>query len=364
VTILRLEQKEAMFLLGLYLFIALFFSFLCSIAEAVLLSVSWVYIAQMENEGKNTGKILRVLKEDINKPLAAILTLNTVAHTVGAAGVGAQATIVFGDASLGAVSAILTFLILVFSEIIPKPLGASYWKTLSPITAYSLKFMVWALYPFIKMSEFVTRNLVKNKQSVSFNREEFSVMAQLSVEEGHIEQEEATILKNLLLLQDIKIEFAMTPRTVMFYDSQDLQVEEFFHKHQKIRFTRIPVYSKNQDDFVGFVLRTDLLLAQARGNKNTPLKNYVRSMPALLDIMTLSHAMKEFLRYKTHIALIVNEYGTVRGILTLEDIIETLIGHEIVDEGDKDIDMQKLAKRLWKAKNKKYGIINKESKSK
>jgi len=344
-----------MFLLGLYLFIALFFSFLCSIVEAVLLSVSWVHIAQMENEGQNSGKILRILKEDINKPLVAILTLNTVAHTVGAAGVGAQATIVFGNASLGASSAILTFLILVFSEIIPKTLGASYWKMLSPITAYSLKFMVWALYPIIKMSEFITRNIVNKEQSVSFNRKEFSIMAQLSVEEGHIEPEEATILKNLLLLQDIKIEFAMTPRTVVFYDSQDLRVEEFFHKHKKIRFTRIPVYDKDQDNFVGFVLRTDLLLAQARGNKDIRLSNYVRNMPTLLDVMALSHAMKEFLRYKTHIALIVNEYGTVRGILTLEDIIETLIGSEIVDEGDKDIDMQKLAKRLWKAKAKKYG---------
>lgn len=353
-----------MFLLGLYLFIALFFSFLCSIAEAVLLSVSWVHIAQMEDEGQSSGKILRILKEDINKPLAAILTLNTVAHTVGAAGVGAQATIVFGNASLGATSAILTFLILVFSEIIPKTLGASYWKMLSPITAYSLKFMVWTLYPIIKMSEFITRKIVNKEKSVSFNRKEFSIMAQLSVEEGHIEQEEATILKNLLLLQDINIEFAMTPRTVVFYDSQDLRVEEFFHKHKKIRFTRIPVYDKDQDNFVGFVLRTDLLLAQARGNKDIRLSNYLRSMPTLLDVMTLSHAMKEFLHYKTHIALIVNEYGTVRGILTLEDILETLIGREIVDESDKDIDMKKLAKRLWKAKAKRYFSQEEESKNK
>jgi CBS domain containing-hemolysin-like protein len=345
-----------MFLLGLYLFIALFFSFFCSIAEAVLLSVSWVHIAQMESEEQNAGKILRILKEDINKPLVAILTLNTVAHTVGAAGVGAQATIVFGSSSLGVTSAILTFLILVFSEILPKTLGASYWKMLSPIIAYSLKFMVWAFYPFIKMSEFITSKIVNKEKSVSFNRKEFSIMAQLSLEEGNIEQEEATILKNLLLLQVINIEFAMTPRTVVFYDSQDLRVEEFFHKHKKVRFTRIPVYDKEQDNFVGFVLRTDLLLAQARGNKDIRLSNYVRSMPTLLDVMSLSLAMKEFLRYKTHIALIVNEYGTVRGILTLEDILETLIGREIIDEGDKDIDMQKLAKRLWKAKAKKHGI--------
>ncbi|SFB89295.1 CNNM domain-containing protein [Pseudoalteromonas denitrificans] len=344
-----------MFLLGLYLFIALFFSFLCSIAEAVLLSVSWVYIALIEKKGQKSGEILRKLKGDINKPLAAILTLNTIAHTVGAAGVGAQATFVLGDASLGIVSVILTLLILIFSEIIPKTIGASYWKILAPATAYCLKYLIWILNPFIKMLEFITRNMVKKEPS-GFRRNEFSIMAQLSADEGHIEPQEARILQNLLLLQEIKIRKVMTPRTVIFHESQDLSVGEFFHKHKKNRFTRIPVYDKNQDDIIGFVIRTDLLLAQARGNSDTCLSNYLRTMPTLLDNMFLLHAMKEMLIGKDHISLIVNEYGTVRGILTLEDILETLIGQEIIDEGDKDIDMQKVAKRLWKAKAKKYGI--------
>lgn len=345
-----------MSLLGLYLFIALFFSFLCSIAEAVLLSVSRVHIAIMEKEGHKTGEILHALKEDINKPLAAILTLNTIAHTAGAAGVGAQATVVFGNSSLGIVSAVLTFLILVFSEIIPKTLGASYWKELAPVTAYSLKFLIFVLYPFIKMSEIITRNMLGKEESAGFNRNEFTVMAQLSAEEGHIDKEEATILQNLLLLQEIKANDAMTPSTVMLCASQNLKVEEFFHKYKKTRFTRIPVYDKDPDDIVGFVIRSDLLLAQARGNNDTRLNNYLRKMPTFLDVMTLSHVMKELLSGKIHIALIVNEYGTVRGILTLEDILETLIGREIIDEGDKDIDMQKLAKRLWKIKAKKFGI--------
>jgi magnesium and cobalt exporter, CNNM family len=345
-----------MFILGLYFFIALFFSFLCSIAEAVLLSVSWVHIAIMEKKGQKAGKTLRMLKEDINKPLAAILTLNTVAHTVGAAGVGAQASIVFGDSSLGIASALLTLLILVFSEIIPKTLGASYWKRLAPVIAHGLKFMVWALYPFVKMSEFITRSMINKSESAAFSRNEFSVMALQSVEEGHIEPEEAIILQNLLLLQEIKIIEAMTPRTVMFSVSQNLRVEEFFYKHKKIRFSRIPVYEHNIDSLVGFVLRSDLLLAQARGNKNTRLSNYVRDMPTFLDVMSLSNAMKKMLADKIHIALVINEYGTVRGIITLEDILESLIGREIIDEGDKAIDMQKLARRLWKAKAKKYGI--------
>jgi CBS domain containing-hemolysin-like protein len=331
-----------MFLLGFYLFIALFFSFLCSIAEAVLLSVSWVYIALLEEKGHKSGRILRELKEDINKPLSAILTLNTIAHTVGAAGVGAQATLVLGNVSLGVISAALTFLILIFSEIIPKTLGASYWKVLAPATAHVLKFVIYILNPVIQILEFITRYMVK-KESVGFKRNEFSIMAQLSVEEGHIDQQEATILQNLLLLQEIKIKKVMTPRTVMFLESQQLRVKEFFHKHKK-------------NDIVGFVIRGDLLLAQARGNSETSLSNYVREMPTLLDNMSLSHAMRELLISKTNISLVVNEYGTVRGILTLEDILETLIGHEIIDEGDKNIDMQKLAKRLWKAKVQKYNI--------
>jgi len=198
--------------------------------------------------------------------------------------------------------------------------------------------------------------MVNKEESTGFNRSELSVMAQMSVESGHIDEDEATIVKNLLLLQEVKIKDVMTPGTVMFSDSQDLRVEEFFHKHQRVRFSRIPVYDTSPDNIIGFVLRSDLLLAQARGNTQVYLSNYVRDMPALLDDMTLSHAMKEMLRDKSQMVLIVNEYGTVRGILTLEDVLETLIGREIVDESDKDIDMQKLAKRLWKAKVKKYGI--------
>lgn len=344
-----------MFLLGIYLFIALFFSFLCSIAEAVLLSVSWVYISLMEKQEHKAGKILRELKEDINKPLAAILTLNTIAHTVGAAGVGAQAAQVLEDVSLGVVSAVLTFLILVFSEVIPKTLGASYWKVLAPSTAYTLKFLIFILSPFIKVLDFITRGMVK-KESVGFKRNEFFVMAQVSAKEGHIDSQEARILQNLLLLQEVKTKKAMTPRTVMFSESTDLLVGEFFHKHKKNRFTRVPVYDKDPDNIIGFVIRADLLLAQARGNTNVSLKNYLREMPTFLDNMFLSNAMKEMLLGKDQISLIINEYGTIRGILTLEDILETLIGHEIIDEGDKNEDMQKLAKRLWKAKAKKHGI--------
>ncbi len=342
-----------MLLLTIYLFIALIFSFLCSIAEAVLLSVTWVYIVKLENRERKSGTILRYLKENINQSLAAILTLNTVAHTVGAAGVGAQASAVFGDASLGLVSGVLTFLILIFSEIIPKTLGATYWSALAPATAYSLRLLVWLLYPIIKMSELLTQSIVKDGKSSNFDRNDFTVMAKLSVQSGQITAEEAMILENVLQMRTLRISEVMTPRTVVFKESQSLTVNAFFYKHKKVRFSRIPVYQDQQDNIVGFVLRADLLLAYARGNLDILLSNYVREMPTLLDTMTLSHALMEMLNHNTHIALVVDEYGTVRGIITLEDILETLIGQEIIDEGDKDIDMQKLALRLWQTKIKK-----------
>jgi CBS domain containing-hemolysin-like protein len=262
---------------------------------------------------------------------------------------------VLEDVSLGIISGVLTILILIFSEIIPKTLGASHWKVLAPATAYGLKFTIFLLSPAIKLLEFITRNMVK-KETLGFKRNEFSLMAQMSAHEGHISQQEATMLQNLLMLHEIKVSEAMTPRTVTFSASKSLRVEAFFHKHKKNRFTRIPVYEDDADNIIGFVIRADLLLAQARGNNDTELGNYIREMPTLLDNMYLSHALKEMLQSKAHISLIVNEYGTVRGILTLEDILETLIGHEIVDEGDKDIDMQELAKRLSKVKADKYGI--------
>jgi len=218
-----------------------------------------------------------------------------------------------------------------------------------------LKYMIIVLAPIIKICELVTRRLVP-KQKANYSRDEISVTAQIGLEHGVIDSSEAKILENLLMLQNIKTSDALTPSTVIFSASIHTRVEAFFLQHQKVRFSRIPVVDTSSQDIVGFVLRADLLLAQARGNSDELIGNYLRPMPTLLESMTLAHAMKELLAGKYHMALIVNEYGTVRGILTLEDILETLIGQEIIDEGDKDIDMQKRAKRIWKNKAKRLGI--------
>jgi len=236
-----------MSLLITYILIALVFSFLCSIAEAVLLSTTSAHIALLEKEGRGVGSLLRKLKADINKPLAAILTLNTIAHTVGAAGAGAQAANVFGSAYVGIASAILTLLILVFSEIIPKTLGAHYWKQLASITGYVLKVLVFAFYPFVLLSALLTKGLTCEPKLAGFSRKELAAMAELSVEEGQLESQESTILINLLRLRKTAIADAMTPRTVVFSLPEEMQVGEFFRKYDHVRFSRIPIYAVNHD---------------------------------------------------------------------------------------------------------------------
>jgi len=345
-----------MLLLITYVIIALGFSFLCSIAEAVILSITTPYITLMQQRSRRAGTLLAALKQDLNSTLAAILTLNTIAHTVGAAGAGAQAAKVFGNAYVGVASGILTLLILVFSEIIPKTLGAHYWKQLAPATAYALRGLIWILYPFVKLSELLTRGLTHGPGLTGFNREELAAMAELSAEEGQLEQQETMILKNLLRLRDSRVTDAMTPRTVIFSLPENISVEEFFWKYGSERFSRIPIYGEEPGHLNGFVLRSDLLLAQARGNTDTRLSTYRREISALPVSSTLSQAFDEFLRQRAHIMIIVDEYGGIAGILTLEDILETLLGLEIIDEGDANTDMQKLARRLWKKRARAMGL--------
>ena len=345
-----------MTLLILFVFVALFFSFLCSIWEAVLLSVTTAHISVLEQEGKKSGMLLRDLKGDINKPLAAILTLNTIAHTVGAVGAGAQAVVIFGDAWVGLFSAILTLMILVLSEIIPKTLGATYWRALAGVTAYGLKFLIRALYPFVVLSELLTRGLSGEKNIEGFSREEFAAMADLGEREGQLEERESRILKNMFLLHETKVTDVMTPRPVVFSLPETLTVEEYFEKHYDSRFSRIPVYADNDEMFTGFVLKDDLLLAQARDCADSTLETYRRNLHTLSGKTSLSDAFDEVLHRRAHIMVIIDEYGGMEGIITMEDILETLLGLEIMDESDKTADMQQYARRTWKKRARAMGI--------
>ena len=347
-----------MLLLVIYVLIALGFSFLCSIAEAVILSVTRPYISLLEREGHRSGRVLRRLKEDINAPLAAILTLNTVAHTVGAAGAGAQAAAVFGSHYLGIASAILTLLILVFSEIIPKTLGAVYWRQLAPATAYVLRYLVLLLKPFVWLSEWLTRGLAHGPTLTGFSREEFAVMAEIGEAEGQLERHESSILHNLFFtLRDHTVREVMTPRTVVFSLSEAMSVGDAYEQVEKSRFSRIPVYEQDDPDLVvGFVLKQDLLQAYARGVRDDTLRSLRRDLLMLPETAAIYQVFHKMLARRVQITAVVDEYGSLEGLVTLEDILETLLGEEIVDEADKTPDRQALAKRLWRWRSKRYGL--------
>ena len=347
-----------MLLLIVYILIALVFSFLCSIAESVILSVTRPYVSLMEREGHKSGRLLRQLKDDINAPLAAILTLNTVAHTVGAAGAGAQAAAVFGNQYLGIASAVLTLLILVFSEIIPKTLGALYWRQLAPVTAYGLRYLVWLLKPFVWLSEQLTRGLTHGPVLTGFSREEFAVMAELGEAEGQLERHESSILHNLFFtLRDHSVREVMTPRTVVFSLPQELSIAEAYEQVENSRFSRIPVYEQDDPDLVvGFVLKQDLLLAYARGEREDSLRGLRRDLLMVPETAAIYQVFHKMLARRLQISAVVDEYGSLEGLVTLEDILETLLGEEILDEADKTPDRQELAKRLWRWRSKRYGL--------
>ena len=333
------------FLLVFYVLLALGVSFFCSIAEAVLLSVSDGYIRLLEESGRRAGRMLRRLVRDIDRPLAAILTLNTIAHTMGAAGAGAQAAVVFGSAAVGVFSAVLTLLILVFSEIIPKTLGAHHWRRLAPAMAVGVSGLIILLAPFVRLSEALTRWLTGGQPRAGMSRGEFAALAEGAAQEGHLSEHEIGVVRNMVGLRDICIRELMTPRTVIFSLSEDMRVATYFHKHDRDRYSRIPVYSGDAEHITGFVLRNDLLLAYGRNNGEKTLADYRRDLRALPEGLSALRALEQAVATRCHMLLVVDEYGSTQGILTLEDLMENVLGWQIVDEGDAEIDLRRAARR-------------------
>ncbi len=351
-----------MLLLAIFVLIALVFSFLCSIAEAVILSVSTPYVAALEREGKPAAKRLQKLKSNINEPLAVILTLNTIAHTVGAAGAGAQALVVFGSAYAGLFTAVLTLFILVFSEIIPKAMGAQYWRSLAPVTSYCLVKIITVLYPFVWLSDFLTKGFTGHAHGVSgFSRQEFAAMAELGESEGQLAENEALVLKNVFSLQELRVREVMTPRTVMFSLDAEMTVGDAVQLIKERGFSRIPIFSE-PDQITGFVLRVDVLLANVEGKQDQPLKNYRRELHAVLDKTRTLTAFTEIIEKGAHLLLVVDEYGSTQGLLSLEDLLETLLGIEITDESDSVADLQALARRYGRLRRKRMGLEVEEPK--
>jgi CBS domain containing-hemolysin-like protein len=343
-------------LLIVYVLLALIFSFLCSVAEAVLLSITPSYIAGIVETKPKLAALLKKLKQDnVDRSLAAILTLNTIAHTVGAIGSGAKATAVFGSAWFGLFSAIMTLMILFLSEIIPKTIGAVYWRSLTGPVAHFVRVLIWGLYPLIIISEALTRLIARGKSPHGFRREEFIAMATIGERSGQIDEQESRIIGNLFRFGSLRASDIMTPRTVidaLLEHSTVADALETCHTP----FSRLPLYRADMDHIDGFVLRDDLLLAMAQNRGNVSLSTLKRKLFAVPGSMTLSDLLAFLLDHRQHMALVVDEFGGTKGLVTQEDVVETLLGLEIVDETDAATDMRVLARQQWTKRIKKLGL--------
>lgn len=351
-----------MILLIFYLFLALFVSFLCSVMESVLLSTSVSFLNIKKESGHKSATIFIRLKNDIEKPLSAILSLNTVAHTIGAAGVGAQATKIFGDIYFGIISAILTLLILVFSEIIPKTIGARYWRRLALVSGIIINTMVIITFPIVIMTNYITKLFFGKINNLTMSREEISAMANIGTEEGILEEKENKIIQNLFRLKTVKVSEIMTPRVVVTVADENMLLEEFLIKKEFLYYSRIPIYSKNIENITGYVFRQTVFEKLAEKKTNLKLRDICREIVVVHEFQTLMSLWETLLLKKEHVGLIVDEYGGMAGIVTMEDIIETLLGFEIVDERDRITDMQQYARERWNERKTKYNILDNSDK--
>ncbi|WP_082624580.1 CNNM domain-containing protein [Psychrobacter sp. P11G3] len=344
-------------LLIFFVLLAIGISFVCSLAESVLLSMTPSFIADVQETSPKKADMLRSLKVDnIDQSLAAILTLNTVAHTLGSIGAGAQATIVFGSAWFGLFSALMTLAILFLSEIIPKTLGTVYWRQLSSLVAYFVRGIIMLLYPLIWFSERLTKLLVRGKEPQTFSRREFAALASIGEESGQIDPLESRIIRNLLAFGAIKVEDIMTPRSVMLAFEENKTVAELLVDRPKLTFSRLPIYDGDLDNITGFVLKTDMLLAKVNHAMHKPLTQFQRDITFVFSKMKLFDLLELMLKNRIHIAITVGEYGEVKGLVTLEDVFETLLGLEIVDEIDRVEDMQALARQMMDRRVERLGM--------
>lgn len=349
-----------MTLLIIYVSIALSVSFLCSVMEAVLLSVSTAYVAQLGKESPLVGNKLREFKDDIENPLAAILSLNTIAHTIGAAGAGAQAAHIFGDQFVGIISGILTLLILIFSEIIPKTLGAVYWRNLAPTIVRLLLPTIWIMWPLVKLSQFMAKLITRGKKNELINREEFKALTDLGAEEGIFSEQESHILKNLLKFRKLRVSDIMTPSNVVFDLDETYTINDILLRFPRIQFSRIPVFTDHPDNITGFVLKSTILTKALENQGTTQLKSIKRSILAIPESIKLYPLFNKLINERSHIAVVIDEYGGTAGIVTMEDVIETVLGMEIMDEIDRIEDMQKYAREQWEKRAAALGITRED----
>ncbi len=350
-----------MTLLLLFLILSIAFSFLCSILEAVLLSITPSFIRQQKDKSPGLFADLNTFKEDIDRPLSAILTLNTIAHTVGAIGVGVQAAAVFGSTAVkflgisiaaeSIVAALMTLAILVLSEIIPKTLGANYWKNLTPITVKLLKILMFILAPLVWMSQLITRKMKNDKERSVLSRADLMALTLASKEEGALNPSETNVIQNVLNLPTTVIFDIMTPRSVLYSVKEDDQLNDVSQSERFKQFSRIPVFASDKDEVIGMVLKSDVLWKLTANQGDTTIKELVRPLTTVKEDMLLADFFKSDYVRDNHMFIVEDSYGSVTGVLTLEDVLETILGYEIVDETDKVVDMQSLAEKQKKGQD-------------
>ena len=343
-------------LLLLYAGLALGASFLCSILESTLLSVTPSYIAALQAEDNPVGERLYRLKDNIDRSLAAILSVNTIANTIGAVGVGAQAQLIWGEAWVALVSGLLTLGILYCSEIIPKTLGATHWRFLAPWLSRILPVLYWMVFPLVVAAQALMRALSPEEAPPALSREEMTAMTELGYEEGVVERGESRLLQNVLRFGDLQVKDIMTPRTVMVAADETLTVQEFFDEYGTPIFSRIPVYHERMDEMKGYVLKSDLLLELARDRFSTTLEELRRETVFVPETQSVRELFEQLVTSQQHIALVVDEYGGIAGVVTMEDVVETLLGLEIVDESDIEDDMRQVARKQWIKRARRMGI--------
>lgn len=352
-------------LLIFYALISIFFSFLCSILEAALLSFTPSFIKVKKQEGHSYADTLAHFKQDIDRPLIALLTVNTIAHTVGAILVGVQAEKVWGDGgnAVGIVSAVMTLAILILSEIIPKTIGATYWQSLGAFTATTLKIMIFPLkYTGILWLMMLTTKLIGKSAHVStMSREEFMAITDAAEEEGVFEQSETTVIKNLLVFKSVEAKDVMTPFSVAIVENEDTSIEDFHRSHRNLKFSRIPIYKEKSNNITGFILKDDVLEEMIDEKGPEPLSSLRRDVFMTPANKPIPELFEIFVQRRAHITMVVDEYGNTIGLVTMEDIIETLLGLEIMDESDNVEDMQMLARKNWEKRAKRLGLIEQKN---
>lgn len=362
-----------MVLLFIFASISIVFSFLCSIWEAVLLSITPAFTEVKLKEGGFVGNKLKEFKENIDRPLSAILTLNTVAHTVGAMGVGAQAATYWKDStwqlnlgftSIGmeaVVAVIMTLAILYLSEIFPKTIGANNWRSLTPFTVRSLNIIIKILFPLVWFTQLITKFLKKDKSKSVLSRADFSAMTDIAERGGELKKNESKIIRNLLGFNKVLAKDVMTPRIVVVAADESTTIRNFYEKNKNLRHSRVPLFQNSKDHITGYFLKDHLLAALVEKKDDAPLSSIKRELIVVNDEFPIPELFDRFMEKREHIALVVDNFGGMSGIASLEDVIETLLGLEIVDEFDGTEDMQKLAREQWEKRAKKLGIIEEKT---